>query len=260
MILKDKVVLITGGNKGLGRAVARKFSEEGAKLILWARDEEKLNNVKNELEGKGTQVIIDQVDMRRLDQIEEKLAAAFKTFPHIDILVNSAGMPLLSGFLQTTEEQFDSVYDVNIKGPFFLTQAVIKKMVDNKRKGSIINISSITGKSGTPQISAYASSKAALISLTQCLSKEFAPSGIRVNAICPGALDTEMFHRDTIGVMAEKYNTSSENLLKSLLSTIPIKRLIDPAEVAELICYISSEKGGAITGQAINICGGLELH
>lgn len=257
MLFKDKVALITGGSRGLGHAVARKFSEEGARLILWARDREKLSQVKDEL---GGHIIVQKVDLGKVSLIRENLEQAIRDCGHIDILVNAAALPLIGSFVDASEEEYDAIFDVNAKGAFFLAQGVVRHMIEQKIKGTVIFVSSVSAKTAPPMGSVYSASKTALISLTQSLSKELAPHGIRVNSICPGAMDTDMLHKDTIARLAQIRGTTYENMLKGYLSMIPQKRLLDPLEVADLITFLCSEKSKGITGQSINICCGTESH
>lgn len=260
MLLKDKVALVTGASRGLGNAVAKRFSEEGAKVLLWSRDRERLESTRDEIMGKGGEAFLQCVDLSSVAQIREGFCEAVKKYPTIDIVVNCAGLPLLSKFLETTEEQFDSVFALNTRGAYFFTQAAAKHMVDNTIKGSIINISSISAKTPSALLSVYSASKSAVITMTQALAKELAPNGIRVNAICPGAMDTEMFHRDSLGAAAEMHNTTYERMLKGMLSMIPLKRILDPLEVADFIAFLVSDKATGITGQSFNICCGMEVH
>jgi NAD(P)-dependent dehydrogenase (short-subunit alcohol dehydrogenase family) len=260
MLFNDKVALITGGSRGLGKAVAHKFAEGGARLILWARSQEKLDLVQQELQAKGAEVITRSVDLGDTAHMRECLEQAVSKWGKIDICINAAALPLISSFLNTTEEQYDRLFTVNTKGAFFLAQGVAKHMIEQKTGGAIIFISSVSGKTGPALGSVYSATKASLISFTQALSRELAPHTIRVNTVCPGAMDTDMLHRDTIAKVAELHGREPEKMLNALVNSIPIKRLLDPLEVAELIAFLASEKAGGITGQSINICGGTEFH
>jgi 3-oxoacyl-[acyl-carrier protein] reductase len=260
MLLEGKTALVTGGSRGLGRAVAYRFAEEGARLVLWARGLDKLEEVREELGRKGAVVEIATVDLSSVKAIRDELERLYSHTEAIDILVNAAGVPLISELARTKEEEYDRVFNVNTKGLFFLTQGIVQRMLEKKIKGSIVNVSSVTAKTGGALVSVYAASKAAVISFTQAFSKELAPHGIRVNAICPGAMDTEMFHKDSLEAMAERFKTSYDQMLKSCVSSIPLRRILDPHEVADFITYIVSDRGAGMTGQAFNISCGLEVH
>jgi NAD(P)-dependent dehydrogenase (short-subunit alcohol dehydrogenase family) len=260
MKLEGRVALITGGSGGLGRAVAMIFAREGARLIAWGRDSARLEALEEELKKLGAVVEISSVELRSVAAIDENFDRARERCEKIDILVNCAGMPFIGKIGDATEENFDDVLGVNFKGPYFLTRRVVGHMIEKAIKGSILNVASVTGKTGASMASLYSASKAALIAMTQALSREVAPHGIRVNAICPGAMNTEMFHRDTLMAMSKKLNIAPEQLLKGTLSAVPLKRILDPMEVAEYIAFLVSDMGAGITGQAPNIDGGYELH
>jgi len=260
MLLEGKTALITGASRGLGKAVAEKFALEGARVVLWARSTDMLEKLHRELSGNRAEVQIATVDLSSVSAIKGEFQKLFGGTDVIDILVNAAGVPLISELVKTTEEEYERVFGINTRALFFVTQGVVQRMLEKKVRGSIVNISSVTAKTGGALVSVYGASKAAVISLSQAFSKELAPHGIRVNAICPGAIDTEMLHRDSLGVMEERFNTTYEQMLKSCVSMIPLRRILDPREVAEFITFIVSEKGAGMTGQSFNISCGLEVH
>ncbi len=262
MLLKGKVALITGASRGLGRAVANRFCEEGAReLALWARDMTRLDEVRRELEKKGCIIRTASVDLGNVETIER----AFDKFldesgAPPDILVNCAARPTLDDLVHISVEEFDTTFAVNVRGAFFLTKAVVKALLEKKKEASIIHISSVTGKTGSAYGSVYSASKAAVIAMVQALSKELAPFNIRINAVCPGAMDTDMLHKDSIEVMAKRFNSTHDAMLKGIISTIPQKRILDPMEVADFIAFLASDRAKAMTGQSINVASGMEVH
>jgi NAD(P)-dependent dehydrogenase (short-subunit alcohol dehydrogenase family) len=260
MRLQGKVALITGAGGGLGQAVAEACAREGAGLVAWGRDQGKLAALSARLKKEGASVHTAAFDLRSCAAIDEHVKQALERSEKIDILVNCAGMPFVGKLADATEEGFNDVFAVNIRAPYFITRKVVAHMIEKGIKGVILNVASVTGKSGASMASIYSASKAALIAMTQALSRELAPHGIRVNALCPGAMNTDMFHRDTLDVMAKSYNTTHDQLLKGMIGMIPLKRILEPREVAEYIIFLVSDLGAGITGQAPNIDCGLELH
>lgn len=262
MLLKGKSALITGASRGLGRAVAERFCEEGAtELALWARDMTRLEEVRSELEKKGCKIWTASVDLGNVEMIDK----AFNSFlaesgGPPDILVNCAAQPTLDDLVNVKVEDFDTTFAVNVKGAFFVTKAVVKALIDKKKEGSIVHLSSVSGKTGAAYGSVYSASKAAVIAMVQALSKELAPFNIRINAVCPGAMDTDMLHKGSIDVMAKRFNSTHDAMLKGIISTIPQKRILDPGEVADFIAFLASDRAKAMTGQSINIASGMEVH
>jgi len=259
-MFKDKVVFITGASKGLGKAVALAFGRNQAKVAIAARNIEDLKQTASEIEKSGGICYICPLDVSDEKSIDKAFCDIQEVFDqHVEILVNAAGVSYIGNVSETSSEDWRRVLDINLTGTFLTCRAAIKQMCNNQ-KGRIINISSVSGKTGQAGASAYCASKAAVISLTQSLAKEVAPFGVRVNAICPGALDTDMFNIDTINVLSEKFNVSADILIKKTLSSIPIKRLILPEEVAEMVLTLSRFDIDIVNGQSINICGGYEVH
>ncbi|MDQ7824692.1 MAG: SDR family NAD(P)-dependent oxidoreductase [Candidatus Eremiobacteraeota bacterium] len=258
--LEGKVALVTGAGRGLGRAVASKLSSCGARLVIWSLDPGRLESLSGELKAAGGEVFAESVDISEAARVSQAMDRALEAMGSLDILVNCAAVSLISDFLETTPEQFDHVFSVNIRGAFFVTQAAARAMVARKTKGSIVNISSVSGKTGASLGSVYSASKASLIVLTQALAKELASHGIRVNAVCPGAMDTDMFQKGTVAILAKRFNTAPENIIKSVVNSIPQRRIIDPGEVAEVIAFLVSDGAGAVTGQSINVDCGFEVH
>jgi len=245
MLLKDKTVLITGASKGIGRATALLFAEEGAQLVLLSRDIEKLSALKKEIEEKYVNSVeIFSADVRD----KEVLKGVFKELSNkkifIDVLVNNAGI-MVDAVLQVVKPlMIKDIYETNVFGVMYVSQLVISSML-RKRKGSIINISSIIGTNGNLGQSVYGSSKSAIIGFTKSLSKELAPINIRVNAIAPGFIDTDM----TKGMDAKHYEKN--------IQSIGMKRIGQPSDVAKAILFLASDLSEYITGQVIGVDGGM---
>lgn len=249
--LKGKTVVITGASRGIGKATAEVFSKSGANLILLSRDETKLSAISRQLSAKYF-----ALDVSKSAKVEK----VFSEIDNIDILINNAGIHFSSSVEEMNIKKWNELLEVNLNGAMYCSKFALPKM-KKKKWGRIINISSVSGKYGESHSSAYCSSKFALIGFTQSLSLETARDGITVNAVCPGWTKTDMAE----GILnddsyAKLTGIPKEKLKEYSLEAVPIGRYIDPKEVAYLILYLVSNYASGITGQAINICGGLCMH
>lgn len=239
-----KSVIITGASRGIGKACALIFAENGYDLLLcYQSREEEAKAVARESEAFGVRAKVFQMNMESLSDCRRTVAKAMMEFGGIDALVCNAGISLPVLFTQTTEEEYDRVFSVNTKGVFFLSQAAAKEMI-SAGKGAIVNVSSMWGVAGASGEVAYSASKAAVIGLTKALAKELAPSGIRVNCVAPGVTDTEM------------NACYDEDAMEALSERTPLGRIADPREIAEAIFFLASEKASFITGQTLTADGG----
>jgi len=243
MKLKDKVALITGSSRGIGRATAILFAKEGATVIInYFSDESAAKSVLNEINGNG---MIIKADISNEEDINKMFKIISEKYGRLDILVNNAGIVKVKPFKELTLEEWNKTYSVNITGMFLCSQKAIELM---KGKGSIINISSIRGlfNQGRPPILDYSTSKAAVISLTKTLAKELAPN-IRVNAVGPGMTNTDIV------------KTIPKESIEQFKKDIYLKRLIEPEEVAKAILFLCSDDASAITGDLLMVDGGQSL-
>ncbi len=249
--LTGKTVAITGSSQGIGLAIAEVFAESKAEVILLSRNEKKLKANSQKLK---TRYYILDVSK------PENVSDVFNKIGRVDILINNAGIDLNDTVVDTDIAKWKELIDVNLNGAFYCSKSVLKNMIKNKY-GRIINMSSICGKTGYAFFSAYNASKFALIGLTQTIAQEVARENITANAICPGWTETEMaeniLHNEKY---AKYYDMPLEKLKTSSLEGVPIGRYIHPKEVAYLALYLASDYASAITGQAINVCGGLCMH
>jgi len=246
--MQGKVALITGASSGIGRATALKFASEGASVALVARRAEKLAEVVETIEAQGGRAKAIVADVTRPAEIERVVRETVETFGGIDVLVNAAGI-IASGTIETTSlEAWDRMMDVNLRGPFYLIQCAMPYLIE--RKGNVVNVSSVTGLRAFPGILAYCVSKAALDQLTHCVALEVADKGVRVNAVNPGVVVTNL-HR--AGGMTEQEYAA---FLEHSKTTHPLGRVGRPEEVAELIFFLASPKAGWITGVSCPIDGG----
>jgi len=257
--LEGKTAFITGASRGLGRAVAEVFSKEGARCALAARDAGRLEKVAQSLGPPGRHLVLP-ADISDESAVEAAVKAADDEFGKIDILVNCAAAALIRPLSEMSAEEWDRLMNINVRGCFLVCRAVVRQMLARQTPGRLILVSSISGKSGAAGISAYAASKFAVIGFVQSLSKELASRDITVNAVCPGAMDTDMLHRETVEVLARQVGVTPEEMLKRYLRALPMKRLLDPVEVAKIMLVLASEEGRCLNGQALNIDGGMEMH
>lgn len=246
-----KVVLITGSTSGIGRAVAVRFAEAAAGVVALGRDQSALSAVKGEIEQLGADALTIAVDVTNEGDVRRALDEAVEKFGRLDVLVNAAGH-ISSGSIENTSlAAWDAMMNVNLRAVFQLMQMATPHLITTK--GNIVNISSVTGLRSFPGVLAYCVSKAAVDQLTRCAALELAPRGVRVNAVNPGVVVTEIHKRGGMGV--EDY----ERFLEHSRTTHPLGRVGDPKEIAELVLYLASEKAAWITGGTYQIDGGRAL-
>jgi NAD(P)-dependent dehydrogenase (short-subunit alcohol dehydrogenase family) len=248
-MLTGKTALITGGGRGIGRAIALTFAQHGARVAVAARTREQVESVAQEIGGNAIALVCDVSS-------SENVAEIFADFKP-DILVNNAGVAESATLPNTTNELWHRHLAINLTGTFYCTRAALPAMLERKW-GRIINIASIAAKAGAPYISAYAASKHGVLGLTRSVALEVAASGVTVNAICPGYVDTEMVSRGVQQITA-KTGRSAEEALDALKKMSPQNRLVTAEEVAALALLLASEEGRGINGQGINIDGGSVL-
>ena len=246
MELKTKVALITGAAQGIGKAVTLVLARHGADVVVADVNIEKAQETAREVEALGRAAMAVRVDVTRFEDVEKMVEAAVQRFGKIDILINNAGIARDKLILRMTEEDWDTVLNVNLKGTFNCTKAVIKHM-SKQRSGKIVNIASVVGMMGNPGQANYSASKAGVIGLTKTIAREFAARGINVNAIAPGYIQTPMTE-----VLPEK----AKEELKRL---IPMERLGQPEDVAHAVLFLVSEASSYITGNILNVNGGIYM-
>ena len=244
--LTGKVAVVTGAGTGLGEACAVALAEAGASVVASGRRKEPLDKVVSEIKARGGKALAISTDVTRRDEVDAMAAEAVKAFGKVDILVNNAGINLVKPFLQMTEAEWDSVIDTNLKGCFYCCQSMGKGMVERK-SGSVINMVSVFGLAGFMNISPYIASKGAIVQLTKALAVEWGRFNVRVNAIAPSYIRTEMTKRDI---------ESDPKILAYNLGKIPMRRGGEPSEVGGVVVFLASEASSFITGETIAVDGG----
>ncbi|MDQ1639977.1 MAG: hypothetical protein QOF62_3316 [Pyrinomonadaceae bacterium] len=256
MKLQDRVTLITGGGRGIGRAIARTFAQEGAAVAVAARTQAQVESVAKELTDQfkvqAVAIACDVSDGNSVEAMFAEVAEAFGRGP--DILVNNAGIAESALLARTDDELWRRLQGINLDGTFYCMRAALPQMIE-RGWGRIINIASVAGKTGAPYIAAYSASKHGVLGLTRSASQEVAKNGITVNAICPGYVDTDMTTRGVENI-TQKTLLTKDQALDSIKKLSPQNRLVTAEEVAALALLLASEDGRGINGQAINIDGG----
>ena len=241
-----KTVLITGGSRGIGKAVAIKFAEKGNQIIInYVSEKTDTEKLKNELlEAGAKDVLLIKADVSNSEDVKNMVKESIEKFEKIDILVNNAGITKDNLLMRMSEEEFDKVIQINLKGTYLVTKEVTKYMM-KKRSGSIVNLASVVGVAGNAGQCNYASSKAGIIGFTKSIAKELASRNIRANAVAPGFIETDMT------------NVLKEEIKENINSQIPLRRMGSAKEVAELVYFLGEDASSYITGQVINVDGGM---
>ena len=246
MDLKGKIAIVTGAAQGIGKVIALGLAKCGADIAVSDINEDSLSSAVKEIEALGRKAIAVKMDVSSLKDCEAMVKKTIDAFGKVDILINNAGITRDTVLLRMKEEQWDQVIQVNLKGTFNCTKAVIRSMFKQK-SGKIINISSVTGAMGNAGQANYSASKAAVMGFTKSIAREYAHCGITVNAVAPGFIKTAM--TDAI----------PEKDRDAMISIIPAKRLGLPEDVADTVCFLASDMANYITGQVIHINGGMYM-
>lgn len=240
-----KVALITGGSRGIGKEVALKFAENGYNIVInYVSDKTDTESLKKEFESKGVEAFLIKTDVTSFEDSENMIKSAIEKFGSIDVLVNNAGITRDTLLMRMKEEDFDKVIEVNLKGTFNVTKAVVPYMM-KKREGKIINLSSVVGVTGNAGQCNYSASKAGIIGFTKSLAKEVASRNILVNAVAPGFIETSMT------------DVLKDEIKEEIAKTIPLKRMGKAEDVANVVKFLASSDSSYVTGQVINIDGGM---
>ncbi len=247
-MIKNKSAIVTGGARGIGKEIARTLAENGANIAINYRNfNDEIKSFVEELNALGVKVLTFKCDVSKEEEVEAFINEVKNTFGSIDILVNNAGITKDGLLLRMSEKDFNDVIDVNLKGTFNMTKAVSSIMV-RQRSGKIINISSVVGVAGNAGQCNYAASKAGVIGFSKSIARELASRNINVNVIAPGYINTDMT------------KVLPDRVKEEVLKTIPMKKIGEPKEIANLALFLSSDLSNYITGQVINVDGGMVMH
>ena len=261
--LDGQVAIITGAASGIGQAIALRLSKEGATVVAADLNEKAVEAVIQEIVSRGGQGLGWPVDVGNEKEVQQMVQESLKKFGRIDILVNNAGTGATGLIIDHTVEDWEKSMKVNLKGTFLCSREAAKEMIPRKR-GRIVNISSIGGKEGEEFIGGYCASKSGVISLTQSMAKELGRYQITVNAVCPGYIWTPMWEqmavwfKENFPTLADK--TPREIFEARVKSVTPLRRPQDPEDIANLVAFLVSEEANNISGQAINVDGGAKMH
>lgn len=247
MKFNGKSAIVTGASRGIGREIALQLASDGAKVVVnYSGSKDKADAVVAEIIAKGGQAIAVQANVANADEVKKLVATTMATFDSVDILVNNAGITRDNLIMRMKEEDWDAVIDTNLKSVFLCTKAVSRQMM-KQRAGSIVNVASIVGVAGNAGQANYVASKAGVIGLTKTTAKEFSARNIRVNAVAPGFIETEM----TAAL--------PEEIQSAMLNQIPLAKLGQAKEVAKVVAFLASEDASYMTGQTLHVDGGMVM-
>ena len=242
---EKKVVVVTGASRGIGKEIALKYAENGYNVAInYVSDKTNVEELEKEFKDKGAEALIVKADVSKSEQVQEFIKAVIEKYGKIDVLVNNAGITRDMLLMRMKEEDFDKVIEINLKGTFLVTKEVVPYMM-KKRDGKIISLSSVVGVTGNAGQCNYSASKAGIIGFTKSIAKELASRNIRANAVAPGLIDTDMT------------NVLSDEVKENINKQIPMRRMGTAREIANVVYFLGSEESSYITGQVINIDGGM---
>jgi NAD(P)-dependent dehydrogenase (short-subunit alcohol dehydrogenase family) len=258
-LLEGKLCIVTGAARGMGKALALKYAENGADVVLMDLNKEGVEAAAKEIEAKGVKVLPLTVNVASSQEIDKAMDEIESKFAKVDVLANCAGISTSRKIVDVEESEWDRVMNVNLKSAYMLSRRVARNMIKNNVKnGKIVSISSQASKIGEYANGVYCVSKAGLNMLTQVLALELAEYGISVNTVCPGYVNTEMI-REVFEKRGPLEGMTPKEYEKTLTDQVPMRRLVEPEEIADLMLFLSSEKGNYITGVSITMAGGKTL-
>ena len=255
MRLQDKVAIVTGGAQGMGKAISLRYAGEGASVVIADRNLEGAEATAQQIEQGGGKAAVVAVDVRDQAQVQAMIDAAVSQFGGLDILVNNAGVGKIIPFRETTEADWDFMFDINCKGLLWCSQAAARQMIEQGRGGKIINLASQAGRRGEALVLAYCASKACVISMTQSMALALAPHKINVNALAPGIVDTP-FWDEVDKQFAKLLNMEIGEPKRTFVQSIPLGRIEQPEDVTGAAVFLASSDSDYITQQCLNVDGG----
>ncbi len=255
MRLSGKVAIVTGGAQGMGRAISLRYAQEGANVVVADRNGDGAEQVAREIEVADGRATAVAVDVRDQAQVQRMIYAAVERFGGLDVLVNNAGVGKIIPFLETTEADWDFMFDINCKGLLWCSQAAARQMIEQGRGGKIVNLASQAGRRGEALVLAYCASKACVISMNQSIALALAPHKINVNAIAPGIVDTP-FWDEVDKQFAALLNMEIGEPKRTFIQSIPLGRIEQPEDVTGAAVFLASSDSDYITQQTLNVDGG----
>ena len=251
MRITDRVALVTGGSRGIGRAISRRLAEEGARVAIADILEDEARQTATEIVAAGGQALAVTTDVTRLDQVRACVQHVTDTWGPIDILVNNAGWDRIEPFVESSPETWDKVIAINLRGPINLCHTVAPQMMERKQ-GKIISISSDAGRVGSTGEAVYSACKAGIIGFSKTLARELARSQVNVNVVCPGPTDTALLQQVTAGERGAR-------VIEAMTRAVPFRRLGQPEEIANAVAFFASPDADFVTGQVLSVSGGLTM-
>lgn len=245
MGLNGKIAIVTGATAGIGKEIAKTLASKGATVVCVGRNKERGNAVVEEIKANGSEALFVSADITKEENLDEIIKTTLDTYGKIDILVNNAGIAVVAPMEEYPQEQWDAVVDTNLRGPYILIKKIMPHLIESK--GNIVNIASISGVRPVSGAYAYSPSKAAVISLTQLLAMDYGKQGVRVNAVCPGTVETEILA------------CVPEEVVAAAAAAVPLGRLGRVSDIAKAAAFLASDDAEYITGQALIVDGGYTL-
>lgn len=252
------IALVTGASRGLGKAIVAGLLAEGARVVATGRDEGRLRAAFPEVPAEQLRLVEADASCER--DVRRTFDTAESHFGVPSVVVNNAGVALLAPVGDTTAEQWETIMTGNATSVFLGCREAVTRMIRAAVRGTIVNVASVSGEVGSPLACAYSASKGAVLALTKALAREVAPRGITVNAVNPGAMDTAMFHHDTLDAMAARFGTTHDVLLAATVKAVPLGRLLTAEEVAGLILFLASSAARGMTGETVGLSAGFDIH
>jgi NAD(P)-dependent dehydrogenase (short-subunit alcohol dehydrogenase family) len=259
--LVGKTAIVTGGGRGIGRAISLMFAREGADVSLAARSTDLMKEVSREIAALGRKALVNTTDLKKVEQVDRMVERTVDEFGHIDILVNNSGIAGPTRYMhEISVDEWDETFNVNLRGAFLCCRAVVPIMIDRSIEGgSIINIASMTGKRPLPMRTPYCATKMGLIGFTRSLASELGAFNIKVNAICPGAVEGPRIER-VIRNAAKAEEKTEDEIKERFLSPSPLGRMVSAEDIARMAVFLASNDSSNMTGQDINVTAGVVMY
>jgi len=258
MELKGQIAIVTGGGRGIGRAIALELGRQGADIVIAELDQAGAKRTAEEVGALGRRSLATTTDVTSRADLRAMVDRAKAEFGRIDILINNAGIYRAASTLDVTEDHWDAIMNINAKAVFFATQAVLPTMIAQK-SGAIVSLASMAGKIGSKTNLPYNASKAAVVSMTKSLALAHAGEGIRVNCVCPGFVETDMWTK-VAKEQGALLGMTPEEFTRQRAASVPLRRMEKPEDVAHVVAFLASPRSGYMTGQALSVDGGLVMH